>query len=662
MGRDLSRARAILIGNGRFDHSQVGGLPALKCVAAMADLLAGDLCGWPAERIIRIEDVPRPDALARRVHEAIMDVQDVLLVYYVGHGFRTRDGKLALALNGTDPGTDLLPSTAMLYETFADILRGCPAVTKLVILDCCHAELGNKANYIFQGADADLAQAYPVTGLYFIGASKWNGNAKAPDSGALTYFTQALVDVVRGGIPGQPGELQLDQIFLELRDRLVKAGLPEPVESGSRGAHRYPFARNAAQSPITAVPSAGSSTAQLGRDVREEYRQVMREAGIKAAREPGWSQQDLESLCDALGPGASRLRDTVAALHDATEAKPVFTAVEGPGIQLSRLRYFYYLSVGRWPGSGSSDAMLVEAAAAAIAERKKVQPDLTALARFILTVAQECRGPVEHPLLSEWLTSAGHSPADARAYMRNGNQRPAWLLIRFTGAWPTEVSALVLAGDQEAGFTRACHPSREGLSEVLREILAEVLPPLAVVDLEMPRELLHLGIERWPLIRSYGSDESLSDRHQPRLRWSGRNRVVEARWRQRTSMADWAGRPIELQTVEDDPGSEVVRRQLQAHPRAPYLIGRQPRGDGSSDPLLVTLVEGCGFIVWFPSDADGEIFPQVVRKAKRVQRQARRQLLPDMFLGTGTPPPAVIWDDPDGRAGYRLPRAAAQGP
>jgi hypothetical protein len=66
--------------------------------------------------------------------------------------------------------------------------------------------------------------------------------------------------------------------------------------------------------------------------------------------------------------------------------------------------------------------------------------------------------------------------------------------------------------------------------------------------------------------------------------------------------------------------------------------------------------------VWFPREADGEIFTQVLSKAKRVHRQARRQLLPDRFLGTETPPPAVIWDDPDGRIGYKLPRAATQGP
>ena len=245
MARDLSRARAILIGNATFQHRQIDDLPAAAgCVEAMTRLLTGELCGWPAGRVVRLEDVARPDDLARRVIAAVRDAQDVLLVYYTGHGYRTRNGQLALALGETDPDPETLPHTAMLYENLADILRGCRAATKLVILDCCHAELGGRANYVFQGGD--LAEAYPVDGLYFIGASKRDQNAKSPREGQLTYFTQALVDVVRDGIPGQPDELRLDQIFLEVRARLVKARLPEPVDSGIRGARQYPFARNAA--------------------------------------------------------------------------------------------------------------------------------------------------------------------------------------------------------------------------------------------------------------------------------------------------------------------------------------------------------------------------------------------------------------------------------
>ncbi|HTJ72695.1 MAG TPA: caspase family protein [Actinospica sp.] len=244
--RDLSRSRAILIGNAAFDDPGIPDLPAaLACVEALNRLLTSDLCGWPTDRVAELRDIPAPHKLAYEVSELVRDVEDVLLVYYVGHGIRTSEGQLALAVRETKPDPDLLRNGALLYENLATLLRGCRARTKLVILDCCHAELGTRATYAFQSAD--LAEAYPVDGLYFIGASGRDKKAKAPvdaAAGTLTYFTAALIDVVRQGIPIPSPTLRLDQIFVELRGRLLRAQLPEPVEAGTRGAHHFPLAFN----------------------------------------------------------------------------------------------------------------------------------------------------------------------------------------------------------------------------------------------------------------------------------------------------------------------------------------------------------------------------------------------------------------------------------
>jgi len=86
--------------------------------------------------------VSAPHELARRIVDLVKGVQDVLLLYYVGHGMRTANGQLALAVQESSADSELLPHTAIMYEAIARILRGSPAVTKLVILDCCHAELG----------------------------------------------------------------------------------------------------------------------------------------------------------------------------------------------------------------------------------------------------------------------------------------------------------------------------------------------------------------------------------------------------------------------------------------------------------------------------------------------------------------------------------------
>ena len=245
MDRDLSRARAILISNAIYSDPGIPDLPAVEgCTSAMKALLTSDLCGWPTERVEILRDIPTRDELVLKLFDLVSDVEGVLLLYYAGHGIRTASGELALSLRESKADLRILPHTAITYETLADILRSCSAATKLVILDCCHAELANKANYQFQSAGLDVEH---VDGLCFIGASKVMAKAKSPLSGGLPYFTNAFIEVVETGIPGMPPQLNIDQIFTELRKRLERANLPSPVESAIRDARHWPFARNAAR-------------------------------------------------------------------------------------------------------------------------------------------------------------------------------------------------------------------------------------------------------------------------------------------------------------------------------------------------------------------------------------------------------------------------------
>lgn len=262
MGRDFSTSRAVLIGNGTFtDERSLGEVPAAGCIAAMTQLLTSDLCGWPPDRIEQVLDVAAPSVLAVKVLQYVRDVQGVLLVYYVGHGLRTSDGQLALAVRDTIyTDRDALPYTAMLYRNLAEIIgKGSPAATKLVILDCCMAELANKSGDGFQ--TAGVAEPEPVDGLYCIFAAQENQSAKFPLHGDLTYFTEAFIDTVRSGISGKPTDLRLDEIFAEVRRQLSADGLPQPADSGIRDARQYPFARNAAH-PSTPVPAAADVARQ----------------------------------------------------------------------------------------------------------------------------------------------------------------------------------------------------------------------------------------------------------------------------------------------------------------------------------------------------------------------------------------------------------------
>jgi tRNA A-37 threonylcarbamoyl transferase component Bud32 len=336
MDRDLSRSRAVLISNATYRDDGIPDLPAASgCTSAMTTLLTGDLCGWPSDRVESLPDLAAPHELARKIVNAIKGVQDVLLLYYVGHGIRTATGQLALALAETSADPELVPHTAILYEAIARILRGCAAATKIVILDCCHAELGNKANFQFQSADID---GEPVDGLYFIGASKQWEKAKSPVSGGLTYFTDAFINVVRTGIPGKPSQLTIDQIFTELRSRMVRSNLPEPVQSGIKDAHHWPFAWNSA--PPDTHHDAGLQLKLLLQRLEEtEGLKAVAEAKITAlqvelsrlrrrASRP-MTAQEQSQLETAIDITERILEDTVADAAAWTESPAALSAVPG---------------------------------------------------------------------------------------------------------------------------------------------------------------------------------------------------------------------------------------------------------------------------------------------------------------------------------------------
>ena len=290
MGRDFSASRAVLVGNSTFtDHRKLGDIPAAGCLAAMTQLLTSDLCGWPPERVSVIPDAAAPSDLAMKVLQAVRDVRGVLLLYYVGHGLRTYDGQLALAVRDTDADPEAVPHTALLYQNLARIMQRSSATTKLVILDCCTAELANKATAGLQSPS--LADAYPVDGLYCIFAAQENMPAMFPLGANLTYFTETFTDTIRDGIPGQAADLRLDQIYTEVRRRLALDGLPQPADSGIRDARQYPFARNAAHHPPTQQPPADPARTQRLRLLREAENAAAAIVPGYAGASEGWYAQ-----------------------------------------------------------------------------------------------------------------------------------------------------------------------------------------------------------------------------------------------------------------------------------------------------------------------------------------------------------------------------------
>ena len=395
---------------------------------------------------------------------------------------------------------------------------------------------------------------------------------------------------------------------------------------------------------------------RLGRDVQDAYWPVLSTALNGPEVLFDWSLDELSELHRRLvtgGQGISKAADTLIALHDALAAKPVFLEAGGSALELSQLLTIYWREVGAWPKGNSADALLVEAASAGIVERRKavtVQP-LSPLARFVIGVAAATRNPFdENGPMASWITSLGHQLADAQAHYRQRRDDSAWLIIDFgdepqeaAATWPSELTWTLVTQDGEpTGGSVACEATQSGLKRALADVLRDAprAHPL-LVDLALPRALMDEGIEHWEVVEADGVRERLSAECQPRLRWSRRSRDARLYTRlvDRIRQANWDGN---------------VKKWIMDDPRQACFLGGRDLKE-NADSLRRLLREGRGFIIWFPSGLPDSAARDIAKAIRGVPVLVRRGQLPNRLPLFRENYPAVIWDDPEGRDGFRLP-------
>ena len=241
-------SRAVLIGVSAYEYAEFPPIRAARnSLHAMQSVLADPaMCGWPPELITLIANPISAADLASQIADLAEAATGVLLVYYVGHGMLSTRGELCLTVTSTRPNRPKI--TGLPWETLADVLRTCPARTRLVILDCCFAGQAIEA----LGADSgqSLADITHIEGVYTLTATTRNRTAHVPppdqQDTACTSFTGELHDLIRSGIPGKPSLLTFSDIYPELRQRLRVRGLPAPNQRSTETAHQFPFAANMA--------------------------------------------------------------------------------------------------------------------------------------------------------------------------------------------------------------------------------------------------------------------------------------------------------------------------------------------------------------------------------------------------------------------------------
>lgn len=235
MTRPSYRYRALLIANARFPEADPQELPELhgppRDLAAVAEVLTDANVGlFDAADVMRLEDQPHWE-ISKQVQRfftaAVPD--DVLLMYFSGHGRLDELGKLYLCARDTQH--DLLWATGIAFGSIDSLIASSPAKQVVIVLDCCHSGA-------FRGG---AGAALTGSGHYLITSTRAVQLAADEASpGQPSPFTRQFVAAIRE--PGAPGPLSVPELYRRISAGFEQRGGQHP-QLRFAGEGEFPIAR-----------------------------------------------------------------------------------------------------------------------------------------------------------------------------------------------------------------------------------------------------------------------------------------------------------------------------------------------------------------------------------------------------------------------------------
>jgi hypothetical protein len=242
---DPERSRAVLIGTARYEDPALEDIPAVAAnVADLADVLTDpDLAGFRPDHVHRIVD---PDVRAgREIARRCRQAEDVLVVYFAGHGLVDGSGGLLLAL--TDTEEEVKEHSALPIEQLRSAIAGSPARVRILIVDCCYS--GRALPKTMADEDSLLLGQIDVAGTFALASAPRSLVSLFVPGERHTMFTGALIRLLRDGLDNHDPVLTLPVVYHELTLRLRQVNGPSPKVLHTDTVSGFALVRNRAYRP-----------------------------------------------------------------------------------------------------------------------------------------------------------------------------------------------------------------------------------------------------------------------------------------------------------------------------------------------------------------------------------------------------------------------------
>jgi len=228
----MSESRyAILIASSNFEDKA---LPNLRCPENDVDGFFGVLIskgGFDDKNILKLKNKPSHEVLARanRIFKE-SGKEDLIILYYSGHGKLNSSGKLHLTTGNTDLG--ILESTSIpgeVLKTYADIS---PSRKVIFILDCCFSGAIGEVFASKSSIDDQLQLLSQGRGIHIISSSTGIQTSQENESDAYSVFTKYLIKGIAEGSADLNGDgaVSIDELYSYVQDQVKNEGSQEPMK------------------------------------------------------------------------------------------------------------------------------------------------------------------------------------------------------------------------------------------------------------------------------------------------------------------------------------------------------------------------------------------------------------------------------------------------
>jgi TIR domain/Caspase domain len=221
---------ALIIGNSHYEDASLGRLKAPDVdVQGLEEVLKAPDVGHFDEVITLLNESGASvrKAVARFYDQRHRD--DLLLLYFSGHGVKDEQGHLYLALRDTE--SKLLAGTAIETAFISGRMDRSFSKRQLLVLDCCHSGAFAHGTKAAQGVSVGTAEAFEGTGLgrVILTATDstqyaWEGDQVIGDA-PNSLFTHFLIKGLKTGAAdrNEDGVVTVDELYDYVREQVVNS-------------------------------------------------------------------------------------------------------------------------------------------------------------------------------------------------------------------------------------------------------------------------------------------------------------------------------------------------------------------------------------------------------------------------------------------------------